>query len=287
MAEDYEKRGYLLEDFRLFHLRDAQGTKVDYHYHEFYKIVLLLAGNGAYVVEGRRYLLQPGDAVLVGSRCVHRPEFDGGAPYERIIIYIHPDFLQRSSVGDCDLTDCFSGRQGHVLRLDEPGRRRLFALAASLERELSEDGYGRVVLANCLLLRLLVEIGRGFRRGTAQLPAPVAPKDGKILDILRYIDGHLTEDLSIDDLAEQFYISKFHMMRRFRQETGTPVHAYLSGKRLLLARDLIAGGTPATDACFQAGFRSYSSFSRAYGKRFGTTPTGRTDEALSEDDLLE
>ena len=55
MDENYEKRGYLLEDFRLFHLKDDRGTKVDYHYHEFCKIVLLLSGSGSYTVEGRRY----------------------------------------------------------------------------------------------------------------------------------------------------------------------------------------------------------------------------------------
>ena len=51
MDENYEKRGYLLEDFRLFHLKDDRGTKVDYHYHEFCKIVLLLSGSGSYTVD--------------------------------------------------------------------------------------------------------------------------------------------------------------------------------------------------------------------------------------------
>lgn len=66
MDEAYEKRGYLLEDFRLFHLRDSRGTKVDSHYHEFCKLLMLISGSGGYVVEGRRYLLQPGDLVLIG-----------------------------------------------------------------------------------------------------------------------------------------------------------------------------------------------------------------------------
>lgn len=50
MELNYEKRGYLLEDFRLFHLRDSQGTAVDYHYHEFYKLLLLISGSGRYAV---------------------------------------------------------------------------------------------------------------------------------------------------------------------------------------------------------------------------------------------
>ena len=101
------------------------------------------------------------------------------------------------------------------------------------------------------------------------------------------MDGHLTEEVRIDQLAERFYISKFHMMRRFREETGTTVHTYLSDRRLMLARDLIAQGMAATDACFRSGFRSYSSFSRAYGKLFGTTPTGRADMPSAAEELYE
>ena len=100
--ENYEKKGYLLEDFRLFHLQGAQGVKAEYHYHEFCKLLLLVSGTGGYSVEGRRYALQPGDIVLVGSRAVHRPEFDPNAPYERIIVYIDPEFLLRHSSPDCN-----------------------------------------------------------------------------------------------------------------------------------------------------------------------------------------
>ena len=97
MEEHSERRGYLQEDFRLFHLKDDRGTKVNYHYHDFCKVVLLLSGSGHYTVQGRRYLLLPGDIVLVGSRCVHRPEFEPGFLYERVILYISPEILERSS----------------------------------------------------------------------------------------------------------------------------------------------------------------------------------------------
>ena len=276
MIRGYESRGYLLDDFRLFHLNDVQGTRVDYHYHEFCKLLLLRSGSGGYMVEGQRYNLKAGDIVLIGHHCVHRPEFEKGATYERVIIYISPEFLRRQSAPDCDLEELFSGSLGHVLRLEEKERRRLFSLAARLEQELSGSAYGRVILSSGLLLRLLVEIGRFLHSRTLELPRPAAPENARVLDMLRYIDAHLTEDLSIDALAEQFYISKYHMMRLFRRETGQSIHSYLSDRRLLHARDLIAGGMSATESCFRSGFRSYSSFTRAYGKRFGTTPTGRS-----------
>ncbi len=279
---NYQKKGYLTEDYRLFHLRSDTGTRPEFHYHEFCKILLLVSGSGGYSVDGQRYALQSGDVVLVGSRSVHRPEFEPGTAYERIILYISPEFLRRASVPDCDLTACF--RSGHVLRLGEPERKRLFALAGSLERELAGEDYGRELLSHAALLRLLVQIARDLRRTDTPQPGPVKPGNERVVAIVRYLDRHLTEDISIDDLAERFYLSKYHMMRLFRRETGATIHGYLTQRRLMLARELIRGGMSATDACFRSGWRSYSSFTRAYSRHFGSTPTGRKDaSALAEE----
>ncbi len=277
MAQDYEKRGYLLEDFRLFHLREAQKGVIPYHYHDFCKLLLLRSGTGSYSVEGQRYPLLPGDVVLLGSRVIHRPEFEPDMPYDRTIIYISPAFLQAHCAPDGSAEDCFLGTGGHVLRPTEADRQKLVSLVDRLEQELSGGGYGRTIMGNAVLLSLLVEIGRSLQGRQSQRPRPIQPQNRHILDILQYLDAHLTEDISIDDLAERFFLSKYHMMRLFRRETGDSIHGYLSDRRLFYAKALMAQGVSATEACFRSGWRSYSSFTRAYGKRFGTTPTGRVD----------
>ena len=283
MSEKYAKKGYLLEDFRLFHLKDKGETKVDYHYHEFYKLLFFISGKGGYFVEGKRYALTPGDIILIDKQCVHRPEFEPGVPCERIILYISPEFLLRESSSACQLTDCFSKEYDHVLRPNEKIRKTLFSIVSNMEQELSSKRYGKEIVSTGMLLNLLVEIARSIFHKEVQKPAPMLPKSKRMLDIMRYLDAHLTEDINIDTLAEKFYISRFHMMRRFREETGTTIHSYISDHRLMLARDLISQGIPATEVCFQCGFGSYSSFSRAYGKFFGTTPTGRNISSVMEE----
>lgn len=285
METGYEKRGYLLDDFRLFHLKDKKGTNVDYHYHEFCKLLMLRSGSGGYTVDGKRYTLEAGDVVLIDSQCVHRPEFEHGVLYERVILYISPQFLQQQSTADCQLQDIFSGENGHVLHLGKP--EKIWALSDALEQELAEDHYGRVILSNGLLLRLLIEIARIIGNPETTFAKPITPTDSRILNILRYIDSYLTEDINIDTLAEQFYISKYHMMRLFRQETGRSIHGYLQERRLIHAKDLIRQGVSATESCFQSGFRSYSSFTRAYAKHFGTTPTGRKGHSAPADETYD
>ena len=273
----HSKRGFLLENFRLFHLKSRGGTQVEYHYHEFCKILLLLQGSGGYYVDGQRYLLQPGDIVLLDAHSIHRPELDGEVPYERIILYISPEYLQRQSTVDCNLRSVFSGEKGHVLRLAGEQSPKIFRLAAQLERDLEGEAFGREILSNADLLRLLVELGRNRENPSVSGPGPVMPRSDRIVEILRYIDQHLSEDLDAEIIAKAFFISKYHMMRQFRRETGTTVHLYITQKRLVKARELMDSGMRATEACYRCGWRSYSSFTRAYGKHLGTTPTGRMD----------
>lgn len=286
MAE-YEKRGYLLENFRLFHLCTAEGTKVDYHFHEFCKILLLVSGQGGYFVDGKRYLLNAGDIVLIGSRSVHKPELSGDAPYERIILYVSPEYLQKMSTEDCDLLSIFSGAYGHVLRLKEHRRKAVFSLAQKLEKDLGSGEFGSSVLSGADLLQLLVELGRSMTDSSANLPRPAVPENRHVREIMEYLEQNLAEQVNIDQLAEQFFISKFYMMRLFQKETGTTIHAYLTQRRLLRARELMNGGMRAMEACFTCGFHSYSTFTRAYGKYFGTTPTGRTDDHLVRAEVAE
>ena len=93
---------------------------------------------------------------------------------------------------------------------------------------------------------------------------------------MQYLSQPPTESVSIDDLAARFYISKYHMMRRFRQETGYTIHHYLMEKRLMLAQQLLRTGAPLAQVCFDVGYQDYSTFSRAYKNHFGRAPSADT-----------
>lgn len=55
--QEYAQRGYLREDFRLFHLKGAMEEQLDWHYHTFHKLIFFLGGQSGYGVEGRSYPL--------------------------------------------------------------------------------------------------------------------------------------------------------------------------------------------------------------------------------------
>ena len=97
-------------------------------------------------------------------------------------------------------------------------------------------------------------------------------QNSRMLPLLQYINDNLSGNLDIDTLAETFYISKYYMMRQFKQETGYTIGGYISQKRLLLAKELILSGVSSKEACFSCGYKDYSTFSRAYKGLFGESP---------------
>lgn len=287
MKESYKKTGYLLDDFRLFHLNEKQKEKIDYHYHDFYKLFILKSGTGGYSIEGQRYTLTDGDLVFIGKHQIHRPEFDSDFPYERIIIYIDPGFLDKHSDADCDFKNIFDGTWGHVLRLSKSQKKIIFELIALLEDELENNHFGRAVMSNAILMQFLLRIARDMQNIDVQMVKPVDVMNPRTLEILTYIETHIAEEITIDELADRFFISKYHMMRSFKEEIGQTIYNYITERRLHFAKSLIHQGVSATESCYQAGFKSYSSFTRAYGKRFGTTPTGRMDTKAKMDETYE
>ena len=120
MDSNYTKAGYLTEPFKIFHLRDEHKLNIDFHYHDFHKILIHLHGNVSYCIEGRSYELKEHDIVLVNAGEVHKPILNDDSIYERIIIYVSQQLIDDYVSKGYDLACCFKqayANQSHVLRL--------------------------------------------------------------------------------------------------------------------------------------------------------------------------
>ena len=272
--EKYNKRGYLNSDFKLFHLTDAVQKEFAFHYHEFHKITIFISGNVQYYVEGKTYLLKPYDIVLVNRGDIHRVQADPSVPYERIIVYISPAFIDAYHTEEYYLSYCFkkAKKEGsNVLRIPSLEKSSLFKIANRLEQSFADTEYAGSLYRQVLFLEFMIHLNRAAMKDRIEF-LDNAMCNEKVVDILHYINSHLTEPLTIDHLSRTFYISKYYMMRLFKSETGYTIGSYITCRRLLLARELILGGTPVTQACFLCGFQDYSTFSRAYKAQFHEPP---------------
>ena len=271
---NYNKKGYLDSNFRIFHLKDSISKEFDFHYHDFHKITIFLKGKVTYYIEGKSYELRPYDIVLVNRNEIHKIDVDSSTPYERIIVYISPDFMDDYKCNDYDLNYCFEKAKkehSNVLRLHSLEKASIIKATERLENSFKDNEYASALYRQILFLEFMINLNRSALKNQVEF-IDSSKYNKKISDIMTYINEHLTDELDIDSLSRRFFISRYYMMRLFKSETGYTIGNYINYRRLLLARSLIADGMSITQACFSSGFNDYSTFSRAYKSQFQEPP---------------
>lgn len=92
--------------------------------------------------------------------------------------------------------------------------------------------------------------------------------------VVDYIEAHLTKKISLLKLAELTRLSLHHFCRAFKQSFGIPAHQYQMQRRMDVAKLLLAHRTTSvTDIALSLGYAQTSSFSNAFRKTTGWTPT--------------
>ena len=270
----FNRAGYLKENYHYFHLRDTAGQERDFHFHEFDKVVVLLSGHVDYTVEDITYALKPWDVLLVKHHTIHKALIDKTEPYDRVIIYLDGKYFDRI-MPNAGLMDCFEKADKDARQRITPDNGQQEQLAAALEdyeAAMRDEELGAEAIRDTQMVKLLVLINRIYTSGSSAPDRTEATRDPKIGAVLSYINENLGRELSVDELAEQAYLSRYHFMRLFKAQTGSTVHAYVRQKRLLYAARLIREGESAARAAAESGFSDYSAFHRAFRESFGISP---------------
>lgn len=263
------------ESFEVFHYREPRPDTVEVHHHDFYEVYYLLGGQVEYWVDGRIIRMEPGDLLLINPMELHRPVPEpGNAIYERIVLWINRDFLEsQSGLSACFDTD--APNHTHLIRPSPSERSVLTARLGELVREFYSNEPGNELSAYGLFLQFMVQLNR-MASGRRQDREQTRQMSSLVSNVLGYIHTHAGEELSLQKLAEQFYVSKYHLSHAFSREVGISVYRYIMLRRLLLARQLLAAGESASNVCRTCGFSDYTSFYRAFKSEYGISPRSFT-----------
>ena len=232
------------------------------HTHDTYEIYCFLSGNAKYFVEGNTYPLKPGDILVMKKAEAHSLLINSHNPYERIVVNFNSDaigenvrtklanFLDSRPLGVKNRypASLFKGTQWHY-----------YLKKICESSDINEQ--------SVYLTVLLSELQSRFSEIETQ-----DRSSGEIMDIVKYINDHLSEELNLDIICDRFFISKSHVNRKFKKIIGTTVWEYVSAKRLLFAKELLQTGVSPTEAYLKCGFRDYCTFYRAYKTKFGVSP---------------
>lgn len=262
------------EKFEIFHYLDPHTRHMEAHYHDFYEIFFFIDGDVDYWIDGSLYHLLPGDILLINPTELHKPvplsEIDR---YERIVLWINKNYLSQIEKGI--LENCFNKEKtfySKVLRLPREKREELFYLA----RKLCEEYYGKEFAAEVgaysLLLQILVQINR-LTNSNIPVDSEKISTPTLISDILSFINDHFAEKITLDSIADHFFVSKYYLSHEFKNAVNTSLYRYIIMKRLNEAYELLSQGKPANEVCTTCGFGNYTVFFRAFKTEFGISPT--------------
>lgn len=285
----FESRQHMVRpNFELSHLRDVIPGDVDVHTHDFYELYYLNSGaNVAYEVAGRLYRLRPGDVIIINQGDNHKPVLYGNSLYDRILLWISEKHVRELGTRATDLRTCFEKALAdgkNLLRMRQEMLGAFTHALGKLEKTYNSlgtsDSFGDDVYLKSFLAEILVQINRAYLDIPDEEVEDEMTTNQLVDSLLAYIDGHLAGELTLDGLAEQFFISKYHLMRVFKKYVGYTIHHYITLKRFLMAEKYLGKGMAATEVFLHCGFQNYSTFQKAFTKHYGITPSQYARKAV-------
>ena len=239
------------------------------HHHNAFELYYIIKGEREYFIEDEFFKLNENDLVIIPQNLIHRTEGKGAS---RFLIYFTLDYLKKYFTDE--MIDSLSIHRPIVFRAEE-NRKEQFELLLNTflieyNRSVKE---GKNPLYDPLLAGYLYQILFTVTYGNNTY-VPQEYSDGRIGSIVKYINENYSQISDIEEIASQFYISKYHLCRIFNQNLGVPLITYLNTIKIRKACKMIKSGKSSlTEIAMKCGFNSSSYFCKVFKAEKGISPT--------------
>ena len=234
------------------------------HSHNMYEIYLFLAGEGDFVVEGNVIPLERGTLIFTLCGQTHKLLLKSNkVPYERIALMFGEKYFPKG----CEELLNIASNGGCVANLNEQEINWFFQTIEILKNSAVESSM-RVLVSSFINLAIYKIMGASKASNFYD-----ETEDDLIKQIIRYIDRHLSEDISLDIIENEFYRDKAYLGRRFKSVMGCSIWGYIMRKRIFSAREQLYLTQSVSDAFSVSWFGDYSAFYRKYKRYVGCSPS--------------
>ncbi len=270
----FKSHTYSLEqDFRILYYSDIHNSHLYPHTHDFFEMYLLVFGKIMYKTCGIDFFLRPGDILFLNKGQRHCPVLlEPSIPYQRITLHVSPDTLKELSTKEVDLAECFTQENFVVYHYPQEVQNNIRLILGKLFSIAASSRFGYKLLGRACLTELFVEINQ-YNHDHSIYSFNEETKDIQLVALVKqYIQEHLEEDITINAMADYFYMSEYHFMRVFKRCSGVSAYQFILALRLDAANSLIQQGVSFNKASQQCGFGDYCNFYRAFQRKHGTSP---------------
>ncbi len=243
------------------------------HYHKSYEMFYLIQGERKFFIRDSVYHVHPGDIVLVDSNAVHKTSELNEPNHEKVVLHFAQPFFSGLSSEETQLLVAPFSEAHPLIRLNLKERMQVEALLGSLLCALHERPPGHLLHVRNMTLELLLFTARHMMKRKSVPDVELTPVQSKVTDIIRHLNAHYREPLQLDDLAKQFYISKGHLCRVFKEVTGFGFTQYINIARVREAEQLLRETDwSITQVSEHCGFDNFSHFGKMFKKLSGLSP---------------
>lgn len=245
------------------------GDPVQGHSHPFHELVYCLTGGGEYQIGPERIIVSRGDILSVPAGVFHTlavPE-TAAEPYRRYILRISPDFiLLIQSVFSPDAATL--SHEVYALSTAGTAWEPLGEYFRRCVQECEQKQLRWETAVFGITTELVAQLARAWH-GTHDS----SRSKPELLDrILSYLEAHLSEKITLQDIAARFWVSQSTISQLFRKKMGVSFYRYVTMRRLSEAQMLIRNGIPMDQVSISVGFQDYSTFYRAFRAEYGISP---------------
>ena len=282
----FQPRQYMLsQDFELYYYEDRALPNVDLHTHDYYEFCFFLEGDIVMQVGTEEYTILSGDIMLIPPHLSHRSVIKTyDKPYRRFVFWISQEYcnhLLQSSPDYAYIMQYTETEKCYIFHTDQMQFHSVQSKLLRILEEMHAKKFGRDAQISICINDLILCLNRlAYEQNT---PKRKISEYVLYQQLAEYIEDHLDEDLSLEKLAQKFFVSKYHIAHVFKDNFGLSIHQYITKKRLDLCKDAISSKMSITEAYQMFGFGDYSSFYRAFKKEYGISPKDYQNMQISLD----
>ena len=251
------------------------------HSHPYCEFILVRRGVCEYLSNGGRFSLHPDEMLLLAPDTVHTmlcPE--DCSSYERLILQVDAAFMLQVLNG-CGLSERARAIPPlYILRADAVNRWGVRELIEHINATASvTDAALREQLYRCQLGELMLTVEYVARTSRSVAPGSTS---ALVTEVSACIQERFRDpELNVARLAREFYVSREHLSRTFKNYTSESISHYITDLRMQDFRAGLLAGKNILSACLESGFSDYSSFVKTFRKLYGITPVEYRDQLRS------
>ena len=261
MEKVYAK--YIINDNITFKHAKGASTETGNEFHTFHEIIYFMDGDARFISENMQIPLKPNTLIIIPTETYHQFLINGSQDdYHRCVFHF---------ANIPELSELINESMNTTLLIEmNQNFRFLFEHMIVLADQERSNTVNSIVMQSVLSLILNEIAAKNYVHIEKIVPETISDR------CTTYITNHITEPISVENIAKELNISVSHLAHSFKKQMNISIHQYILKKKLVIAHHKILDGTPATQAAIECGFNDYSGFYKQFKKMFNKTPSDRS-----------